>query len=279
LPIDEHVVKRIEFQRGVIMVPLRTPTLPPATHTNCFLLGDDELWVVDPGSPWPEEQQILRDTLQRLEEEGRKAKGVILTHHHQDHVGGATALGLPIAATAQTREMLDLRIDKVIEDGELLEAGPRGWRMLHLPGHTRGHLCLVEEGSGAVIAGDLVAGAGTVIIDPPEGDMAEYLGSLDRLMEQKPGTLYPAHGPVVPAGAARLQEYRAHRLEREGRVLAALGGEPATPAELVPGAYPEVAPELYPLAERSLLAHLIKLVREGRAAESGGRYFLPAVRN
>ncbi len=279
LPIDEHVVKRIEFQRGVIMVPLRTPTLPPATHTNCFLLGDDELWVVDPGSPWPEEQQILRDTLQRLEEEGRKAVGVIFTHHHQDHVGGATALGLPIAATAQTREMLDLRIDKVIEDGELLEAGPRGWRMLHLPGHTRGHLCLVEEGSGAVIAGDLVAGVGTVIIDPPEGDMAEYLGSLDRLMEQKPGTLYPAHGPVVPAGEARLQEYRAHRLEREGRVLAALGGEPATAAELVPGAYPDVAPELYPLAERSLLAHLIKLVREGRAAESGGRYFLPAVRN
>src|SRR5438552_6039454 len=86
LPIDEHVVKRIEFQRGVIMVPLRTPTLPPATHTNCFLLGDEELWVVDPGSPWPEEQQILNDTLERLADEGRTAKGIILTHHHVDHV-------------------------------------------------------------------------------------------------------------------------------------------------------------------------------------------------
>src|SRR5439155_19282539 len=211
LPIREHVVERIEFQRGLIMVPLRTPTLPPATHTNCFLLGDDELWVVDPGSPWPEEQQILADTLERLEDEGRKAVGVILTHHHLDHVGGALTLRLPIAATAQTGELLDFKLDRIIEDGELLEAGPRGWRMLHLPGHTRGHLCLVEEGSGAVIAGDLVAGVGTVIIDPPEGDMADYLASLDRLMEQNPGTLYPAHGPVVPAGIAKRQQYRAHR--------------------------------------------------------------------
>src|SRR5205814_8193617 len=267
LPVDEHVVKRIEFQRGVIMVPLRTPTLPPATHTNCFLLGDEELWVVDPGSPWPEEQAILRETLDKLAEEGRKAVGVLLTHHHQDHTGGARALGLPIAATRETASKLDFPIDRAVQDGERFEVGPRGWRALHLPGHTRGHLCLVEEGSGAVVAGDLVAGVGTVIIDPPEGDMVAYLASLDRLMEQDPGTIYPAHGPVVPAGIAKLQKYRAHRLEREALVLAALSGEPKEPAQLVPAAYPDVSPEVYPLAERSLLAHLIKLVREGKAQE------------
>ena len=104
--------------------------------------------------------------------------------------------------------------------------------------------------------------------------MADYLASLDRLLEQKPGTLYPAHGPVVPAGVEKLRQYRAHRLEREGRVLAALSREPAAPTQLLPAAYPDVAPEMYPFAERSLLAHLIKLVREGRAAESGDRYFL-----
>src|SRR5436190_2583878 len=274
LPIREHVVERIEFQRGLLVVPLRTPTLPPATHTNCLLLGDDELWVVDPGSPWPEEQAILRETLDKLAQERRRAVGVLLTHHHLDHTGGAQALGLPIAATRETASRIDFKVDRVIEDGARFEAGPRGWRALHSPGHTRGHLCLIEEGSGAVVAGDLVAGVGTVIIDPPEGDMKEYLASLDRLLGEKPGCIYPAHGPAVPGGVAKLEEYRAHRLEREERVLGSLrqARRPATPAELVPAAYPDVKPDLYPYAERSLLAHLEKLVQEGRAVEDGGRF-------
>jgi glyoxylase-like metal-dependent hydrolase (beta-lactamase superfamily II)/8-oxo-dGTP pyrophosphatase MutT (NUDIX family) len=274
LPIREHVVERIEFQRGLILVPLRTPTLPPATHTNCLLLGNDELCVVDPGSPWPEEQAILSETLERLAEEGRRAVGVLLTHHHLDHTGGAKALGLPIAATQETAAMVDFAVDRIVEDGARFDVGPRGWRALHLPGHTRGHLCLREEGSGAVVAGDLVAGVGTVIIDPPEGDMKDYLASLDRLLETKPGCIYPAHGPVVPFGVAKLEEYREHRLQREQLVIGALkqAARAATPSELVPAAYPDVKPDLYRLAERSLLAHLHKLVREGRAVERDGRY-------
>lgn len=276
LPVKEHVVQRIELQRGVVLVPLRTPTLPPATHTNCLLLGDDELWVVDPGSPWPEEQAVLRETLDTLATEGRRAKGVLLTHHHHDHTGGAQALGLPIAATEGTAALLDFKVDRLVRDGDRFDVGPRGWRALHLPGHTRGHLCLVENGSGAVVAGDLVAGVGTVIIDPPEGDMAEYLASLDRLLAQEPGTIYPAHGPVVPGGAAKLAQYRQHRLEREALVTAALErhGGPATPAQLVPLAYPEIKPDLYPLAERSLLAHLLKLVKDGRATQTADRFRL-----
>jgi glyoxylase-like metal-dependent hydrolase (beta-lactamase superfamily II) len=278
LPMHDWVVERIEFQRGVIVVPLRTPTLPPATHTNCLLLGDEELWVVDPGSPYPEEQATLEGALSLLAEEGRKAVGILLTHHHHDHVGGAVALarsrGLPIAATAQTQEQLDFRVDRVVKDGERIDTGPRGWTCVHLPGHTRGHLCLIESGSGAVVAGDLIAGIGTVIVDPPEGDMADYLDSLRRLASLKPGVIYPAHGPVVPSGPEKIAGYIAHRLEREERVLGALRVKgPATAAELVPDSYPDVKPELYPLAERSLLAHLGKLVREGRARpDASGRY-------
>lgn len=273
LPIREHVVERIEFQRGLLMVPLRTPTLPPATHTNCLLIGDDELWVVDPGSPWPDQQAVLRETLDKLAEEGRKAVGVLLTHHHPDHTGGAQALGLPIAATARTAENLDFRVDRIVADGDRFEVGPRGWRALHLPGHTRGHLCLIENESGALAAGDLVAGSGTTIIDPPEGDLADYLASLDRLIgDEKPGTIYPAHGPVVPAGLDKLREYKAHRLQREQLVFDALRPEAMRPAELLPAAYADVKPEMYPFAERSLLAHLYKLVREGRAREEDGRF-------
>src|SRR5229473_1213622 len=245
LPVHDWVVERIEFQRGVVVVPLRTPTLPPATHTNCLLLGDEELWVVDPGSPYPEEQATLERTLALLDEEGRRAVGILLTHHHLDHVGGAAELArklsLPLAATAQTAELLDFRVDRVLRDGDALQVGPRSWKCLHLPGHTRGHLCLLEEGSGAVAAGDLVAGVGTVIVDPPEGDMLDYLASLRRLLQLGPGVIYPAHGPVVPAGADKLRGYLAHRLEREERVVLALRElGSATPGQLVPPSYPDV---------------------------------------
>jgi endoribonuclease LACTB2 len=267
LPLREHIVQRIEFQRGVVMVPLRSPTLPPATHTNCLLLGDDELWVVDPGSPWPEEQAILRETLDKLAEEGRVARGVLLTHHHYDHTAGAQVLGLPIAAARETASMVDFPVDRILRDGETLEVGPRGWDVMHLPGHTRGHVCLLEKKTGAVVAGDLVAGTGTVVIDPPEGDMSDYLASLDRLLAAGPGAIYPAHGPVVPAGAAKLLDYKQHRLQREELVFAALKPEPLTPAQLVRAAYPEIGPELHPLAERSLLAHLLKLARDMRAVQ------------
>ena len=276
LPLREHIVQRIEFQRGLVMVPLRSPTLLPATHTNCLLLGDDELWVVDPGSPYPEEQAVLRETLDKLAEEGRKAVGVLLTHHHYDHTAGAQILGLPIAAAKETAELIDFKVDRILRDGETLEVGPRGWDVLHLPGHTRGHVCLMEKKSGAVVAGDLVAGTGTVVIDPPEGDMSDYLASLDRLLAAGPGTIYPAHGPVVPAGAAKLLDYKKHRLQREAAVLAALKSEPLTLSRLVPAAYPEINPELYPLAERSLLAHLLKLVKDGRAAQAGDAFALRA---
>jgi glyoxylase-like metal-dependent hydrolase (beta-lactamase superfamily II)/8-oxo-dGTP pyrophosphatase MutT (NUDIX family) len=278
LPVHDWVVERIEFQRGILVVPLRTPTLPPATHTNCLLLGDEELWVVDPGSPYPEEQATLEKTLALLRDEGRRAAGVLLTHHHQDHVGGAAELArklaLPIAATAQTAELLDFPVDRVLRDGDALPVGPRGWTCLHLPGHTRGHLCLIEQGSGAVVAGDLVAGIGTVIVDPPDGDMLDYLASLRRLLQLGPGVIYPAHGPVVPAGVDKLRGYLEHRLEREEKVIQALHAlGPATPEQLVPPSYPDVQPEVYPLAERSLLAHLGKLVKEGRARmDERGRY-------
>jgi glyoxylase-like metal-dependent hydrolase (beta-lactamase superfamily II) len=152
----------------------------------------------------------------------------------------------------------------------VLEAGPRRFRVLVLPGHTRGHTCLFDETSRAVVAGDLVAGVGTVIIDPPDGDMGDYLTSLQRLIELGPGTLYPAHGPVIPDGIARLRQYAAHRLEREGKVVAALQAAPgpALARELVPAAYDDVAPALHVFAERSLLAHLYKLEREARAART-----------
>jgi len=147
------------------------------------------------------------------------------------------------------------------------------WRVLHTPGHTQGHLCLVDEESRAAVVGDMVAGLGTIVIDPPEGDMAEYVRQLERLKAQV-GTLYPAHGPPIPDGVAKLDEYLAHRRWREGKLLAALAalGRPVELGELVPLAYDDVAAFVWPIAERSTHAILEKLRREGRARLEGGRW-------
>jgi glyoxylase-like metal-dependent hydrolase (beta-lactamase superfamily II) len=250
--------------------------------------------VVDPGSPFPEEQARLDAVLDALAAEGRRVREVRVTHHHFDHVGGVEHLrarlpGVPIAAHRRTAELLAgrVRFDRHIDDGEVLalDAGTPGERRLRAvftPGHTPGHLCYLEEVTGVLIAGDMLAGAGFIVIDPPEGDMRQYLDSLARLKALAPRAIYPAHGLVIADAAARLDEYVAHRLAREAKVAAALdaatvarragagsgaAGAGATLAELLPVAYDDTPLLLHPIAARSLHAHLLKLQADARARE------------
>jgi glyoxylase-like metal-dependent hydrolase (beta-lactamase superfamily II)/8-oxo-dGTP pyrophosphatase MutT (NUDIX family) len=263
---------------GLGIAAVVTPTLPPATHTNCYVVGTDDAVVIDPGSPYPEEQAALDEALA-----GRRIKEIWVTHHHGDHIGGvahlAARLGVPVAAHPITRELIKekVRVDRSLFDGdvEVLPGTPeRRLRAVFTPGHTPGHLCYHEETTGFVIAGDMVAGVGTIVVDPDEGDMKEYLASLDRLKELQPRALLPAHGPVLTAPQKKLDEYTRHRLWREQKVVDALAAGAATARDLVPRVYEDVPAGLHPLAERSLLAHLIKLVRDGRVHEQDGRYSL-----
>jgi glyoxylase-like metal-dependent hydrolase (beta-lactamase superfamily II) len=256
------------------VLPLLTPTLPPATHTNTYIIGDAHRRVViDPASPYPDEQRAL----DRLLDELGGVELVILTHHHVDHVSGAAhlaaRLGVPVAAHRITAEKLDGRItvDRFLDDGERVG----GLRALFTPGHAPGHLCFVDEAAGAIVAGDMVASVGTIIVEPDDGgDMAEYLASLARLRTLDGARwLLPAHGPPIADVAGKLDFYVAHRLERERRVIAALSTQPRAIAELVPPVYPDVPPAIHPLAARSLLAHLIKLEREGRAHRVGDQWY------
>lgn len=279
--VRDFVAERLEFQAGLLLVPLRTPTLPPATHTNCYLVGEGELVVIDPASPYEEEQAHLSRVLRELAREGRKIREILLTHEHHDHVGGVEALrtefGVPIRAHRLTAQSLEgrVRVDSFLEDDEVIALpGPLGLRLraIHTPGHARGHLCFFEETTGALLAGDMVAGVGSIVVDPPEGDMRDYLQSLRKLRALGVNALYPAHGPAIPDGNAKLDEYVAHREQRERQVISALaqsGG--GTPEELVPFVYTDVAPAMYPLAARSLLAILDKLEREGRVTRTGDR--------
>lgn len=253
---------------GIRVLALRSPTLPPATQTNVYLVGPERgpVAVIDPGSPYADQQAILDAHLGEL-----PIGLVLLTHHHGDHVSGAAALaarwGVPIAAHPATARRLAgwVPVTRFVEDGEEVF----GATAVHTPGHAEGHLCF--EVGGATIAGDMVAGIGTILIEPSDGDMAEYLASLERLLARPPTTLLPAHGPPIPDGPAKLREYLAHRRMREARVVAALSGAPQSLAELLPRAYGDTPPALWPLAERSLLAHLVKLVRDGKVvARDGG---------
>jgi glyoxylase-like metal-dependent hydrolase (beta-lactamase superfamily II) len=261
-------------------VAVRTPTLPPATHTNVYIVGEGEVAVVDPASPYRDEQEGLEEALR---DAGVTVVELILTHHHVDHVSGAARLakrlGVGVAAHAETAARVAGRVavTRTISDGEVLRVGGATLRAVHTPGHAPGHLAFVDEGTGAVIAGDMVASVGTIVVPPDDGgDMGLYLASLERLRAERPAALLPAHGPPIAGASAadeKLAFYVKHRLEREGRVVAALGREPRTVAELVPPAYPDVAPAIYPLAAQSLLAHLEKLEREGRAVrEADGRW-------
>jgi len=267
------------FQRGIHVVPLRTATLPPATHTNCYVLGEGELLIVDPGTDDEEELGRLDAQLARLAAEGARPTSIVLTHHHGDHAGGAVALaartGLPIACHPWTAARLGLTHSRALNDGEVIAlAGPRPmrWRVLHTPGHAPGHLCLVDASTGAAIVGDMVAGVGTILIDPPEGDMAQYLSQLKRLRDLPCATLHPAHGAPLPDAEHALNAYLAHRSAREAMVLGALR-EVADPLEEVAArAYPDTPVAIMFLAERSALAHLLKLESEGSAARDGERW-------
>jgi glyoxylase-like metal-dependent hydrolase (beta-lactamase superfamily II) len=136
-------------------------------------------------------------------------------------------------------------------------------RVLHTPGHARGHLAFLDEAGGSLLAGDLVAGLGTIVIDPPEGDMDDYLASLERLAALAPKTLFPGHGPAVLDAVGKLREYVRHRLWREARILAA-HEEGLSAREMLPRVYDDVPEAAYPLAERQVLAHLLRLRKIGK---------------
>ncbi len=274
-------LRRIELLPGAITIPLRTATLPPATHTHAYLLGFGEAVLVDPGSGDEEEIGRLLGLLAAARERlGRRVTEIWLTHHHPDHMAGAdavrAALGVPLRAHPRTAARLAARgieVDGELADGErrrLAGEPPLELEVLHTPGHAAGHLAFRLLPSGAIVCGDLVSGLGTVVIDPPDGEMEAFLASLDRLARLAPPVLLPAHGAPLADGTAALAALRAHRLAREEAVLAAWKRGLREPAAIVPVVYPGLSAALELLAARQVRAHLDRLDRHGRLTAANG---------
>lgn len=277
---DAYVHDGGEMLAGLHMVPLRTPTLPPATHTNCYVLGRGDYVVIDPASPYEDEQRRLLNYLDFLGSRGGRVREVWLTHEHPDHVGAAETIrqrhGVPIAAHELTKAALAsrLKVDRCISDGETTTFGAGSaldrWRALHTPGHARGHLCFYEERRGTLISGDLIVSSGSVVVAPPDGNMRHYFESLAKVRDlPRLSLLFPAHGPPVATPRRLTEHYIAHRQAREDSVLAQLG-QPRTLDELLPAVYGDVPQALWPLAKKSLLAHVNKLIDENRLKRCPG---------
>ena len=262
------------------MFDVLTPTLMPATHTNSYALGGRDVILIEPSTPYADEQKAWIDWARGLESQGRELVAIVPTHHHPDHVGGievlSRELGVPLWAHAETAARVPgVTFSRMLDEGdEIVLDGPRpeSWRVMFTPGHAPGHVTLFEPHTKTLVVGDMVASVGTILIPPDDGDMQRYLVELERLSALDASLALPAHGDPIDAPSDLFRRYVVHRLMRENKVLAAVKEAPGDLSSLVPIAYQDTPAHLWPIARLSLEAHLIKLVREGRVMLRGDRY-------
>ena len=242
------------------------PSAMTGSGTNTYLVGTGEVAVIDPGPEDPAHIAAI------VEATGREqVRWVLLTHTHSDHAPAAPRLaretGAQILAYSGRQGMVTPH--RTIGEGELLKGGqPSGGRFtleaLHTPGHASNHLSFFLKEEHALFSGDLIMSGSTIVIAPPDGDMAAYLRSLARLKQLPLARIYPGHGDVIDTPEAVIDEYIRHRLGRERQVLAALRDGPRRIADMVPRIYPGLPGALGPMAAMSVYAHLLKLKTEGK---------------
>jgi glyoxylase-like metal-dependent hydrolase (beta-lactamase superfamily II) len=234
--------------------------------TNTYLVGIDEVAVIDPGPDDPAHIEAIVGASMR-----ERVRWVLVTHHHQDHSAGVARLvretGAEVVALGVPKgKEVNYTPDRRPADGDVIEGTEWGLEVVHTPGHASDHLSFFLEEERVLFTGDCVLSGSTSVINPPDGDLAAYMVSLERIRKRRLARICPGHGDVIEEPKALVTEYIEHRQMREQQILDALRDGPGKIAELVPRIYSDVPEALHPVAARSVLAHLLKLRGEGRVS-------------
>ena len=237
------------------------PGVMTGPGTNTYLVGIDEVAVIDPGIDDAGHLDAIVGC------GGDRIRWIFCTHTHPDHSPGAASLKERTGAEVLAFASRDgLEVDTVIDDGFQIEATEFRLSAVHTPGHASNHLCYLLEEERLLFSGDHIMQGSTVVIAPPDGDMAAYLQSLDRIRGLRLRTIAPGHGHLIDDPISIIDEYVTHRLDRERQVLDAVAAGDRTCAEVVTRLYPDLIDELIPRARQTVHAHLRKLAADGRAS-------------
>ena len=260
---------------GIARVLAHNPSAFTYYGTQTYLLGTSELAVIDPGPDLPEHVDALVSAIA-----GRPVSAILVTHTHRDHSPAARPLaqatGAPVIGCAPLAMVgtgleagfdSDYAPDRVLADGESICIDDSPVTAVATPGHTSNHLCFAWR--DALFTGDHVMGWSTTVVVPPDGDMAAYMASLEKLRGRADAVYYPAHGPAVTNPAQYVRHLIGHRMQREKQIERLVGERPRAVSEIVANAYPALDQRLVPAAGASVLAHLLDLERRGVVEREG----------
>jgi glyoxylase-like metal-dependent hydrolase (beta-lactamase superfamily II) len=272
--VDAPYAKLEQLEPGIARVLAHNPSAFTYFGTQTYVIGDDEVAVVDPGPDVPEHLDALERAIA-----GRPVAAIMCTHTHRDHSPaarplaertGASIVGCAPLALETVGPRADASFDgdyapaQVLVDDDAILVGGEPVTAVATPGHTSNHLCFSYR--GALFSGDHVMGWSTTVVVPPDGDMAAYMQSLDKLRKRDDRIYYPAHGPAVTNPQQYARHLLGHRMQREKQILKLIGDQARDVPDIVASAYPGLDPRLTVAAGGSVLAHLIDLERRGLVA-------------
>jgi glyoxylase-like metal-dependent hydrolase (beta-lactamase superfamily II) len=277
LVVDAPYAKLEQLEPGIARVLAHNPSAFTYYGTQTYLVGEREVAVIDPGPDLPEHLDVLERAIA-----GRPVVAIMCTHTHRDHspaarpvaeVTGAPVVGCAPLALETVGPRADASFDgdyspdRILGDGDSIAVDAKPITAVATPGHTSNHLCFAYE--GALFSGDHVMGWSTTVVVPPDGDMAAYMASLDKLRQRDDRVYYPAHGAPVTNPKQYVRGLIGHRLQREKQILKLVGEQPRPIPDIVASAYPGLDPRLVTAAGGSVYAHLLDLELRGLVQQDG----------